>query len=148
MKIIDGDVIISILNPDTTTSTKSNAPDMNDSSISLEIEYKHDILLLTGDTGFNHILTKYNRLNNQGDTVLKVSHHGSRTGTNMDVINMFNPTHAFISAGNSKNYNHPHKEVKDLLLGQVEYVDISKEIRCIRCYIVSGDGIITASLLK
>jgi len=54
-----------------------------------------------------------------------------------------NPKYAFISAGNSKKYKHPHKEVVDKLekrIGRLN-LDISKKLQLRRLYISTSNGI-------
>jgi competence protein ComEC len=47
--------------------------------------------------------------------VLKVVHHGSRTGTDARVLDAINPQLAIIQAGYKNQYGHPHREVLDVL---------------------------------
>lgn len=56
--------------------------------------------------------------------ILKISHHGSRTGTNEGILEKAKPRVAVIQAGKNNRFGHPHKEVLDLLL--------SKDIRILR----------------
>lgn len=140
---MDGEVKFNIVNPDYDTSSKFEAPDINDSSISIQISYGNDIIFLTGDTGHEYLYHKYIPRERNGDTILKVSHYGSRTGTNEEVLSRINPKYAFISAGNSKKYKHPHKEVVDILQNKIdkENLDISKKLHFRRLYICTGKGI-------
>lgn len=46
--------------------------------------------------------------------ILKISHHGSKTGTNGEIIDRVNPKVAIIQVGKN-SFGHPHKEVIDLL---------------------------------
>ncbi len=47
--------------------------------------------------------------------ILKVSHHGSKTGTSEIMLTEFSFANALISAGINNTYGHPHKEVQKLL---------------------------------
>lgn len=47
--------------------------------------------------------------------VLKVSHHGSKTGTSKYLIDKVKPEVAFVSYGAGNTYGHPHSEVTDRL---------------------------------
>lgn len=46
--------------------------------------------------------------------ILKVSHHGSKTGTSQEILDKVNPEIAIIQVGRNR-FGHPHKEVLDLL---------------------------------
>lgn len=61
--------------------------------------------------------------------ILKVSHHGSRTGTDCRLIHKITPSEAFISAGSSRKYRHPHKEVVDILKYFGSNIIISKNVK-------------------
>ena len=58
------------------------------------------------------ILDKYN-INNID--VLKVGHHGSKTSSGKEFINIINPKHSIISVGKNNRYGHPNKEVLNVL---------------------------------
>lgn len=47
--------------------------------------------------------------------VLKVGHHGSKTSSSKEFINIIKPKYSFISVGKSNRYGHPNKEVLDHL---------------------------------
>ncbi len=47
--------------------------------------------------------------------VLKVGHHGSRTSTSENFIELVDPSLAIISAGEDNRYGHPHPETLELL---------------------------------
>jgi len=113
-KIIEGHTTICFKNPDATTRL---APDINDSSIVMCVRHGENHIYLTGDA-CSSILERVLACENlrlATDKVLKVSHHGSKTGTNDSLINMIAPSKAFISAGYSKKYRHPHQECTDIL---------------------------------
>lgn len=139
----DGKVQFEIVNPDIDTYTKTSAPDMNDSSISMKITYGDDVFFLTGDIGHSYLETKFSALSPNENAVLKVSHHGSRTGTSKEVLRNLNPKFAFVSVGDSKKYKHPHKEVILLLENEIgkSNIDISKKMKIRRLYKSSGKGI-------
>lgn len=47
--------------------------------------------------------------------LLKIAHHGSRTGTNEAVVSKINPKIAVVQNSKNNSYGHPHKEVLDIL---------------------------------
>ena len=50
-------------------------------------------------------------------TILKVAHHGSRTGSSQEFINLVSPDISTISCGRDNSYGHPHKEALSSLSG-------------------------------
>ncbi|GAB3042181.1 ComEC/Rec2 family competence protein [Virgibacillus ainsalahensis] len=122
----EGKVKISVLNPKPDTCNKTVCSDLNDSSIVLKLEYGESKVLLSGDAGFP--ITNSVIKGQANNYLLKVSYHASRTGTDEVLMNKLHPSYAFISAGNHKGFNHPHKEATDLLNKYDVDFDISKEV--------------------
>lgn len=136
--IQEGRVSIRINNPDHATRDKAGAPDINDSSIALDVEHMGRHVYLTGDAGYPVIFSRFDKNRRLGN-VLKVSHHGSRTGTNQEVLDKLNPDYCFISAGNHKRFQHPHDETVEMINRGYPYLTISKDIRRTVCYRISSD---------
>ena len=91
---------------------KKNPPsDLNETSIVLLVTYGDFCAYLTGDLP-KEILEP---LIVRRCPVLKVVHHGSRTGTSDEVLTRINPKLAVIQVGKNNKFGHPHKEVLDLL---------------------------------
>jgi len=138
----EGRTKICVRNPDNTTCCRDNAPNINDSSISLCVRYKNNLFFLTGDSGYTVLRSKFfcHLIDRKRKSLLKVSHHGSDTGTDFAILNHLLPSHAFISAGQSKRYNHPHPPVVSLLENQVGTLNlrISKVIKKTVCYKADG----------
>ena len=90
------------------TSIYDNEND-NSNVIYTEIEgYK---LMFMGDASIiteKEILSKYNL---PDIDVLKVGHHGSKTSSSIDFIDVINPKYSIISVGKNNRYGHPNKEV-------------------------------------
>jgi len=87
--------------------------DRNNTSVVLLVGYKDFSTVLTGDLDkeyLNILLHDLNHIN-----VFKLSHHGSRTGTNEETFENFRPDVSIISAGENNRYGHPHKEVMEIL---------------------------------
>ena len=104
--------------------------DKNDASVVLMISYYDKDFLFTGDASYGW-LEDYNI----GDIeVLKVSHHGSYTGTSKELINEIRPEYSVISVGQNNRYNHPHDSVIRLLRNSTVYETSKKG-----CIIASCD---------
>ncbi|MCK5133575.1 MAG: MBL fold metallo-hydrolase [Candidatus Sabulitectum sp.] len=132
--INEGIFKLDFLNPTRATNSIEKAPDINDSSIVFTVydtrEPQGCRFVLTGDASFP-ILEKCLPKTSATCSILKVSHHGSRTGTSVKLMRLINPYYASISVGNSRKYNHPHKESKKILKTALgcRPVHISKEHR-------------------
>ena len=94
---------------------KLTAPsEINESSIVSRVTFGQFCAYLTGDIPKEIFQT----LINKPCQVLKISHHGSKTGTNQDIIESVDPKVAIIQVGKN-SFGHPHKEVIDLLESKV-----------------------------
>ena len=101
--------------------------DENDNSTLLQIYYQNKLYYLTGDMGYETLENE--RLEDlYTQIVLKVSHHGSKTGTSENFLHelvcspcVYNNKRAvlsksaFISYGINNRYGHPHNECLELL---------------------------------
>ena len=88
--------------------------DSNDNSLVCYLKYKSFSTLFTGDKSKECEIWVYDEINKV--SVLKVSHHGSRTGTSNELLLKVNPLYAMISCGKDNLYGHPHGEVVNLLI--------------------------------
>ena len=87
----------------------------NDNSSVIYTELHNYKLLLMGDASSlteKEILNKYNLSNID---VLKVGHHGSKTSSSNDFIDIINPKYSLISVGQNNRYGHPNKETLENL---------------------------------
>ena len=90
---------------------QANLPsDLNETSIVLRVIRDKFCVYLTGDIPKETLET----LIDKPCQVLKLSHHGSKTGTNQAIIDLAKPAVAIIQVGKN-SFGHPHKEVLDLL---------------------------------
>lgn len=122
--LIDGDMIseksgvrLTTLWPRLETIDKA---DQNYSNLDLNglclvqiLEYRQFRMLLTGDAGANvldHITFEIRDID-----VLKVPHHGSKTGMSDSFLDIVQPELALISVGKDNPYGHPSKFSLDLL---------------------------------
>lgn len=87
----------------------------NDTSIVFNLNYKENNFLFTGD------LSKEKQDEIVKDTilkkvdVLKVPHHGSKTGISEALLKMTNPDYAVISVGADNRFGHPSQEALSVL---------------------------------
>jgi competence protein ComEC len=90
----------------------------NDSSLVLRVSYGRQAMLLTGDLerqGEARLLAEGGLRYTQ---VLKVAHHGSRTGTSVSFLTALQPAIALISAGRHNRFGFPHESVLEALAAQ------------------------------
>ena len=89
----------------------ANFPETNDYSIIIKLTVGNKTFLFTGDAPTNAILNS-----NPGHIdVLKVSHHGSRTGTTEQLVRKLSPTYAILSYALDNSYGHPMQSVLNAL---------------------------------
>ena len=89
----------------------ANFPDTNDYSIIIKLTVGNKTFLFTGDAPTSAILDS-----NPGHIdVLKLSHHGSRTGTTEVLIHKLSPTYAVLSYAVDNSYGHPMQSVLNAL---------------------------------
>lgn len=103
-------LIMNILHP-----AEIRGDNLNDLSVVARFSFKDISFLFTGDlerAGEAELLGRGYKLNS---TILKVAHHGSRTGTTGPFLSSVNPEAAVIMCGRDNRYGHPHREVLDRL---------------------------------
>jgi len=89
----------------------ANFPDTNDYSIIIKLTVGAKTFLFTGDAPTSAILDS-----NPGHIdVLKLSHHGSRTGTTEQLVRKLSPTYAVLSYALDNSYGHPMQSVLNAL---------------------------------
>ncbi len=71
--------------------------------------------MFMGDAGVTTEKEIINKYNLQDIDVLKVGHHGSKTSSGKEFINVINPKYSIISVGKNNRYGHPNKEVLENL---------------------------------
>ena len=87
----------------------------NDNSNVIYTELYDYKFMFMGDASITtekEILDKYNLLKID---VLKVGHHGSKTSSSKDFIEVIKPDYSIISVGKNNRYGHPNNEVLDNL---------------------------------
>ena len=133
--VAEEDIIFTCLHPIETYSVY----DTNDASMVLMVECADTIVFFPGDIGgggeeqvigavqdrvsqkqvFDKEIghqgqqqTVYaeNKMNGEGQVILKVAHHGSRNSTSEAFLNVLQPDIAVISCGKDNSFGHPHEE--------------------------------------
>lgn len=89
----------------------ANFPDTNDYSIIIKLTVGTKTFLFTGDAPTSAIL----QTNPGHIDVLKLSHHGSRTGTTEQLVRKLSPTYAIVSYALDNSYGHPMQSVLNAL---------------------------------
>ena len=99
--------------PDTQNKISENP--LNNNSLVIKLNYNNFSMLFTGDIeelAEKQILQKYKE-NPEiiKSTVLKVAHHGSKTSSTQDIINIIKPQIALIGVGENNKFGHPNDDV-------------------------------------
>lgn len=112
---------LSVLWPSSTkvTEWQADAPsDLNETSIVMRLDTGNSsanrCVYLTGDLPKEILVGLIDRQ----CEILKISHHGSRTGTDKEILEKAKPRVAVIQVGRNNRFGHPHKEVLDQLVSQ------------------------------
>lgn len=83
--------------------------DVNESSLGFLLEYGNFRLLAAGDLSTEYELAMWDE--SGGIDLLKVGHHGSKTSTGADFLELVRPHTAVIQSGKGNSYGHPSPEV-------------------------------------
>lgn len=84
-----------------------------------KLNYKAVSILLTGDIeeiAEKQILEEYKNSNILKSTILKVGHHGSKTSSTQQLLEMVKPKVALIGVGENNTFGHPNNEVLERLV--------------------------------
>ncbi|WP_238597599.1 DNA internalization-related competence protein ComEC/Rec2 [Staphylococcus edaphicus] len=129
--------VLSKANINLLNATIQNSTDLNEHSIITLIQYNNIKILLMGDASKNNeslLLKKYNLKNLD---ILKVGHHGSKTSSGSNFINIIHPRISLISVGQKNKYNLPNIEV----IYRLKAMDS-------KIYMTSHSGEVTITLSK
>jgi competence protein ComEC len=83
----------------------------------MRLSYKDTSIMLMGDATAEteKLIISGTDPKNIASDILKLGHHGSRTSTSEEWLDVVAPTVAIVSAGENNSYGHPHPEVVDRL---------------------------------
>lgn len=105
-----GNVNIDVLWPQ---GGKTTLTDINDSSLIFYLRKENDNILFTGDASASvQELINYDYAEVD---ILKVSHHGARTGASAKLIDKLKPQYSIFSVGENNRFKHPSQIVINLL---------------------------------
>lgn len=105
--------------------------DENNSSVITKLTYKEVSFLFMGDLEKvgEEILMKSSDL--LQSNIIKIGHHGSKTSTGSEFLDIVNPQYGIISVGENNFYNHPNKEVLNLLSSRGVHIFRTDEVGAI-----------------
>jgi competence protein ComEC len=111
--ITESNLSIEIISP----PASATYTDLNDWSAILKIDYGDDTFLLAGDASKSTIASA---VSSHVD-VLKVAHHGSKTGTDYSLMQRISPTFSVITVGSGNQYGHPAQSTLSALASTKVY---------------------------
>lgn len=91
---------------------------LNNNALVCKLYYKNFSMLFTGDieeSAEKELIKKYTDTNVLNSTILKVAHHGSKTSSIKEFVNLVKPKIAVIGVGKNNLYGHPSSEVIERL---------------------------------
>jgi len=100
-----GSVKLEVLSP----AKKDSSHEENDDSLVMLLSHGDFKAMLTGDAGTNVLETAFSGVTGHLD-VYKVSHHGSKYNTSIDIIDKLQPKICIISVGRN-TFGHPSPDV-------------------------------------
>lgn len=110
---IEKDLYFEILWPGNQNLLNENS--LNNNSIVTKLHYKNFSMLFTGDIekiAEKQIIEEYkNNLQILNSTVLKVAHHGSKTSSIQEFIEVVKPKISIIGVGENNKFGHPNDDV-------------------------------------
>ena len=146
---IETNLYFYVLWPTSTNMIFDNA--INNNSLVCKLVYKNFSMLFTGDIeeiAEKAILSKYvNKQEVLNANILKVAHHGSKTSSIKEFINVVSPKYAVIGVGKDNKFGHPSEKTLETLNDKnvkIYRTDISGEITII----IDGDSVKVKSFLN
>jgi len=105
-----GKIKIKILHPDKDYFSSNK----NNMSIVIKLEYGDLSILFNGDLeeeGEHYLITRYSSF--LDSDVTKVGHHGSKTSSSAEYVELVSPEYAIISTAMKNRFNFPHQQTLD-----------------------------------
>ena len=108
---IEDNLIFEVLFPEKEL-IKENS--INNNSLVMKLKYKDFKMLFTGDIetlAEERLVNIYKNTKKLESDILKVAHHGSKTSTSQEFLNLVCPKIALIGVGKDNTFGHPSKEI-------------------------------------
>ena len=87
---------------------------LNNNSLVMKLSYNSFSMLFTGDIekiAEEEIVNKYIRTNKLNTKIIKIAHHGSKTSSIQEFLNLAKPRITLIGVGANNNFGHPNEDV-------------------------------------
>lgn len=87
---------------------------LNNNSLVMKLSYNNFSILFTGDIeqiAEEEIIKTYIETSKLKTDIIKIAHHGSKTSTIQEFLNLAKPQIALIGVGENNNFGHPNNEV-------------------------------------
>ena len=113
---IEKDLYLDVLWPMSKNAISEN--NINNNSLVCKMIYQKFSILFTGDIeeiAENAILEKYKDTNTLKSTILKVAHHGSKSSSTEEFLNVVKPKIAIIGVGEKNTFGHPNSNILERL---------------------------------
>lgn len=106
---------------------KKTYKNLNDYSTLVKVVHGDNSFLITGDCEKDEEKDIMSQNFDLSADVLKAGHHGSRTSSSQEFLDLVAPQYAVISCGENNDYGHPHKEALKRLQKTANKVYITKD---------------------
>ena len=91
---------------------------LNNNAIVMKLNYKNFSMMFTGDieeAAEKEIIDLYKNTNKLKSNILKIAHHGSKTSTTDEFLELVKPKVTLIGVGKDNMFNHPSNEIIEKL---------------------------------
>ena len=109
---IENNLYFDILWPNSKQVVQKNS--INNNALVCKLNYKGFSMLFTGDIEEETeelLISKYKNNSILSSTVLKVGHHGSKSSSTQEFLELIKPKISLIGVGKNNNFGHPNEEV-------------------------------------
>lgn len=113
---IEKDLFFNVLWPNKTQEIKENS--INNNALVCKLNYKSFSMLFTGDIeeeAEKILVSKYKNTNTLKSDILKVGHHGSKTSSTEEFLELIKPKFSLIGVGKNNTFGHPSGETLERL---------------------------------